>query len=114
LYADENFPLPVVQELRRLGHDVLTAHEAGQAQQGIPDEDVLSFATSQGRAVLTINRRHFFRLHVTHPAHADIIACTADRDFPGQAERIQAALLQRSDIAGMLIRIYQPPKSSKP
>lgn len=23
LYADENFPLPVVEELRRLGHDVL-------------------------------------------------------------------------------------------
>jgi len=24
LYADENFPLPVVEELRRLGHNVLT------------------------------------------------------------------------------------------
>ena len=24
LYANENFPLPVVNELRRLGHDVLT------------------------------------------------------------------------------------------
>jgi Domain of unknown function (DUF5615) len=30
LYADENFPLPVVQELRRLGHDVLTAQEDGK------------------------------------------------------------------------------------
>lgn len=29
LYANENFPLPVVEVLRRLGHDVLTAGEAG-------------------------------------------------------------------------------------
>jgi hypothetical protein len=28
-YADENFPLPAVQMLRRLGHDVLTIGEAG-------------------------------------------------------------------------------------
>ncbi len=30
-YADENFPLPVVQVLRQLGHDVLTIGEAGKA-----------------------------------------------------------------------------------
>src|SRR6516164_5330908 len=35
LYADENFPLPVVEELRRLGHDVLTAQEDGG--QSTPD-----------------------------------------------------------------------------
>ncbi len=33
LYADENFPLPVVEELRRLGHDVFTIHEDGKANQ---------------------------------------------------------------------------------
>ncbi len=27
LYADENFPLAVTEELQRLGHDVLTAHD---------------------------------------------------------------------------------------
>jgi hypothetical protein len=31
LYANENFPLPVVEALRRLGHDVLTSREAGNA-----------------------------------------------------------------------------------
>jgi Domain of unknown function (DUF5615) len=35
LYADEDFPLPVVEELRRLGHDVRTVQEAGRANQGI-------------------------------------------------------------------------------
>jgi hypothetical protein len=33
LYADENFPQPVVMGLRRLGHDVLTVQEAGKAGQ---------------------------------------------------------------------------------
>jgi hypothetical protein len=35
LYADENFPFPAVEALRRLGHDVLTAREAGQAGSGV-------------------------------------------------------------------------------
>jgi predicted nuclease of predicted toxin-antitoxin system len=55
-YADEQFPLPVVELLRNLGHDVLTVQEAGNANQRIPDEQVLAFAVSQERAILTINR----------------------------------------------------------
>jgi len=40
LYANENFPLPAVKELRRLGHDVLTSYESGQVGQAKPDEKV--------------------------------------------------------------------------
>ena len=76
LYANENFPQPVVEELRRLGHDVLTVRETGKAGQSWPDEAVFEFAISQKRAVLTVNRRHFFRLHHSNPNHAGIIACT--------------------------------------
>ena len=32
-YSNENFPKRVVEELRRLGHDVLTSYEAGRANQ---------------------------------------------------------------------------------
>ena len=56
LYADENFPLRVVEELRRLGHDVLTALEAGRANQSIADHDLLARATEVNRALLTLNR----------------------------------------------------------
>jgi hypothetical protein len=42
LYADEGFPKPIVEELRKLGHDVVTAQEAGKAGQRIPDADVLA------------------------------------------------------------------------
>jgi hypothetical protein len=34
LYADEDFPLGVVEELRRLGHDVVTAQEDGRRYCG--------------------------------------------------------------------------------
>ena len=31
LYDNENFPFPVVEELRRLGHDVATVQETGRS-----------------------------------------------------------------------------------
>ena len=52
LLADENFPLPVVEELRRLGHDVVTMLQAGMANQQIPDDVLLAYATSENRAYL--------------------------------------------------------------
>ena len=62
-YSNENFPLPAVEKLRQLGHDVLTVAESGHAGQAWADEEVLRFATKDRRAVLTMNRRHFIRLH---------------------------------------------------
>jgi hypothetical protein len=73
LYADENFPLPAVEALRRLGHDVLTAAEAGQAGQGIADDAVLTFAHALGRAVLTHNRKHFRNLHNAGSPHSGLV-----------------------------------------
>ncbi|WP_325052189.1 DUF5615 family PIN-like protein [Dulcicalothrix desertica] len=58
-YTDENFPFPVVEFLRAFGYDVLTAKEAGNANQKIPDENVLAYAISKERTVLTRNRRDF-------------------------------------------------------
>lgn len=70
--ANENLPEPVVAELRRLGHDVVTMRETGHAGRAVPDTQVLELATTHGRAVVTLNRRHFVRLHlerVTHGRH---------------------------------------------
>jgi hypothetical protein len=50
-YADENFRYPVVEALRRLGHDVLTCQEAGRAGSGIEDDAVLADALALGRIV---------------------------------------------------------------
>ena len=54
LYSNENFPRRVVEELRRLGNDVLTSYEAGRANQKFPDNQVLAFATEHQRAVITL------------------------------------------------------------
>lgn len=110
LYADENFPLQVVHSLRKLGHDVLTTPEAGLANQRIEDSDVLSFASAERRAVLTINRRDFLRLHQQQPVHHGIIVCTADSDIEGQAQRIHTAISAYTGLEGMLIRIIRPPQ----
>jgi hypothetical protein len=48
-YSNENIALQVVMELRRLGHDVLTSLEAGNANASVPDPEVLSFASSRQR-----------------------------------------------------------------
>lgn len=37
-YANENFPLPVVEALRQQGHDILTILETGLAGQAMSDE----------------------------------------------------------------------------
>ena len=108
LYANENFPLPVVEELRRLGHDVLTTQEAGKADQEVPDDKVLAFACAEVRAVLTLNRRDFIRLHNKQPNHSGIIVCTFDPDFVRQASRIHTTLETQAELAGQLIRVNRP------
>jgi hypothetical protein len=105
LYANENFPLPAVEALRELGHDVLTSHDADRANRKIPDEEVLKYAVSQGRALLTLNRKHFVRLHQSNSAHFGIIVCTVDSDFKGQANRIDSAILGATSLDGALIRV---------
>jgi len=108
LYANENFPLPVVEELRRLGHDVVTTQDAGRAGTAVPDSEVLADASAQNREVLTFNRRHFIRLHAAQSQHAGIVVCTFDPDFAGLAQRIDAALNAPSELDGRLVRIYRP------
>ena len=51
LYADENVPLRLVEELRRLGVDVLTVLEDGRANQSVTDQAIIVRATELGRAI---------------------------------------------------------------
>ena len=108
LYANENYALPVVLELRQLGHDVLTTHEAGKSEQSISDEEVVQFACAEDRCVLTLNRKHFIRLHQLNSEHQGMIVCTYDPDFAGQAARIDAAIREHMTLAGLLLRVNRP------
>jgi predicted nuclease of predicted toxin-antitoxin system len=108
LYADEQFPRKVSELLRTMGHDVLTVQEAGNANQGIPDEEVLAFAVSDNRAVITLNRQDFIRLHRANPVDFGIIVCTNDTDRERMATRINEAIAAEEPLQGKLIRVVRP------
>ena len=59
LLADENLPPVVVQALRARGHNVVSVQEE---RPGITDSEVLSWATSDGRLLLTLDKRDFGKL----------------------------------------------------
>jgi predicted nuclease of predicted toxin-antitoxin system len=107
LYADEHFPAQAVDELRRLGHDVRTIQEDGQAGFKWPDSEVLKRATELDRVVLTLNRRDFIRLHGQNPNHSGIIACTQNLEFRQLADQIHKAITDEPTLAGHLIRVYR-------
>jgi predicted nuclease of predicted toxin-antitoxin system len=54
LYADHNFPKGVVETLRGMGADVVTAEESGTARH--PDENHVAAAKRLGRVLLTCDR----------------------------------------------------------
>ena len=106
LYADEDFPFAAVEEVRRLGHDVLTAQEDGR--RNTPDPVILARAHALGRVVLTHNRRHFERLDRQGASHSGILSATQD---PNQhialASRVHDAVAGRSP-GRWCIRVNRP------
>jgi predicted nuclease of predicted toxin-antitoxin system len=107
-YTNENMPLPVAEGLRRLGHDVLTVAESGNAGTAFSDREVLEFSSSEERILVTLNRRHFIRLHEEQPDHEGIIVCTFDADFARQAESIHDEVERRESMSGRLVRVNRP------
>jgi len=100
--------MPVVEELRRLGHDVVTLFERGKADQAVPDDEVLAFAKEEERILLTLNRKHFIRLHKQGADHSRIVVCTFDPDFVARGQRINLAVATQEAAAGKLIRVNRP------
>lgn len=105
LLSDENFPESAVLALRKLGHEIATAVEAGLANKRIPDQIVLEYATRIGHAVVTYNRLDFILLHDRQPNHAGIIVCHADPDTIELAERIDQSVRAAGEMSGKLIQV---------
>ncbi len=108
LFADQCFPLPVVEELRQLGHDVVTALEANQ--ETTEDSTLLAFAHRDGRAVLTHNRTHFRNIHRQNQLQGGVIICTQDSNHKALADRIDFEIAAAGSLAGKLIRVVRPPR----
>lgn len=118
LYSNENLSIDLVERIRECGYDVLTSYQAGQANQGIPDDEVLAYATANQLSVITFNRDDFVALHRSGINHAGIIICKDDRDYLGQAQALHIFLsTQVSSLQNRLIRVLrqnQPGTGQKP
>ncbi len=57
LYIDADISPKLAAALRARGYDAVSAHEVGQAKSS--DEEQMTFAVAQGRALLTCNTKDF-------------------------------------------------------
>jgi hypothetical protein len=92
LYADHNFDDRFSVDVRREGLDLVLARDVGNQQ--LSDEGHFTWATAQGRAILTHDVKDFFRLartwHLAGRVHAGIILSAQPR-----AEMPYGRLLRR-------------------
>jgi len=82
------------------------------SNENFPHEEVLTFAFQYDRILLTLNRKHFIRLHKKGAKHTGIFACTYDPNFKALARRIHESVQKESNLTGRLIRINRPQKSA--
>jgi hypothetical protein len=96
LFTDEMVNPRLAGALARLGYDAESCQWAGRANQAIPDEDQLRYATGQGRAILTFNIGDFERLDRRWKApglvHGGIIVSPQIRSFAELLRRAQLHL----------------------
>jgi hypothetical protein len=97
LLLDEMFSDVIGQQLRPRGHDVISV-VANPALVALPDDQVLAYATIEGRALVTANIKDFMpldgRYRAAGQAHAGLILISA-KTFPqdrGFTAAITAAL----------------------
>jgi predicted nuclease of predicted toxin-antitoxin system len=97
--VDENMPWMVVVELRRAGHEVLSAMESMPAE---PDEAILERARVESRLVITQDK-DFGQLafHARLPADCGIILFRLDGEDPeSDRRRVLETLQCRQDWRG--------------
>lgn len=84
LLLDEMFTDDIAQQLRNKGYDV-TSVVADTALVGLPDDQILTYATSEGRAMVTANIKDFIPLDTRYRAadqsHAGLILVST-KTFP--------------------------------
>jgi uncharacterized protein with PIN domain len=99
LYLDEDVSPELARLLRAHGYDVVSVHERGSF--GVPDEEHLGVASSEGRTLLTYNYDDFLALGRTWFAagrdHAGIVVSYRQyrREELGLLVRLVLAFLAR-------------------
>jgi Domain of unknown function (DUF5615) len=101
LLLDEMFTDDTAQQLRTKDYDVISV-VADQALAGLPDDQILAYATTEGRALVTANIKDFIPLDTRHRAadqsHAGLILVSTktfpqNRGLPSAVATALASLL---------------------
>jgi len=97
LLLDEMFSDTIAQQLRTKGHDVISVVSQSDLV-GLPDDQILAYATTEGRALVTANIKDFMpldgRYRAAGQAHPGLILVST-KSFPqsrGFTAAITAAL----------------------
>ncbi len=106
LLADEDVDVAICDYLRGHGYSVTLVSDMKQDARdvGPDDDDVLSCAVADERAVLTCNFRDFESLHEQGVRHFGIIGCPAQVDPRETARAIDQAIEAALESAGTLFR----------
>ena len=101
LLLDEMFSNDIAQQLRAKGYDVISV-VADRALVGLPDDQVLAYATTEGRALVTANIKDFVpldgRYRAAGQSHTGLILVSTktfpqNRGFPATITTALATLL---------------------
>src|SRR5579872_3427887 len=84
ILADENFPRPVVEGLRKQGHDV---HWARMDSPGLKDRALLERAEVEGRVILTLDK-DFWQIALQRPVPLTRSGVILFRVFPAILENL--------------------------
>jgi predicted nuclease of predicted toxin-antitoxin system len=93
LLADENFPRPIVEVLRRRGHDILWAR---MECSGLTDRALLERAEADGRLILTLDK-DFWQLALQRPVplrRCGVILFRVSPAIPGNLEPLVDSALE--------------------
>jgi predicted nuclease of predicted toxin-antitoxin system len=105
LLLDEMFSDAIAQQLRAKGYDVVSV-VAHPALVGLPDDQILAYATTEGRALVTANIKDFMpldsRYRAAGQAHPGLILVSTktfaqDRGFTTAVTAALEALLSGTD-----------------
>jgi len=116
LVARDDFPLSVIEELRRFGHDVVTVPDDGAAR-GMP----LSLSPAPPRSPdarrriwLSLDPDRSADAHRAAPDHSGIVAVKPGKNYAGLAQRIHDTLKAHARISRQLILLDGEEEASNP
>jgi hypothetical protein len=101
LLLEEMFTDDIARQLRTKGYDVISV-VADPGLVGLPDDQILAYATTEGRALVTANVKDFIPLDTRYRAadqsHAGLVLVSTktfpqNRGFPSAVTSALAALL---------------------